>query len=699
MLQHAMLIRRISVVVGILAMCWAAARPVAAQQIDPTSPIADALTKAQQAVDRIIAIPDSQRTFENTVVAIDDLLAQLDKDTSFIQFMAYVSTDPDERARGALAEEHFNNWLIELGKNEKLYEAVKTVAASKVQLHGERARLLEHTLRDYRRAGMELSPDKRRELTQLQMEISRLGIEFSKNIREDETTVLLTREELVGVPDDVLQRMQRSRTLYVVTMDYPTYNAVMTYCESEPTRQKVWTAYRRRGGEKNVGVLERMIKARAQAAKLLGYQHTADYEIEVRMAKNAQTVHEFYNKLRPLVREKARQDFAEFTEAKRAHTGDPHAVFQPWDYAFYENVLRKTKYSVDAKQVQEYFPIERVIEGLFSITQSLYGLEYRDITQEVRNGRTTHWPLWHDDVKLYEVWDKATGRMLGEFYLDLHPRANKYSHAAQWGLVQHKRWSDGRVETPIAALVCNFTKPTEDRPSLLTHDEVETFFHEFGHCLHTILSEAEFARFAGTNTERDFVEAPSQMFENWVWDADVLRTFARHYQTGEPIPQELVEGMIRARHLGSGLFAERQFAYGMLDLAYHTAADGDVDTTSVQYEIFDEAELFDAVPGTWFQAGFGHLNGYQAGYYGYQWSLVYAQDMFQRFKELGMLNPEAGMYYRKKILARGGTMDGLDMVRDYLGREPQMDAYLRHLGLQLDESGAGKKAASAASGQ
>jgi thimet oligopeptidase len=245
------------------------------------------------------------------------------------------------------------------------------------------------------------------------------------------------------------------------------------------------------------------------------------------------------------------------------------------------------------------------------------------------------------------------------------------------------------VTKPLAALVCNFTKPTPEKPSLLSHDEVETYFHEFGHCLHTILSESSYWQFSGTAVERDFVEAPSQMFENWIWDAAVLKTFARHYRTGAPFPDELLEGMIKARHLGSGMMAERQFYYGLYDMTLHTDPTGEVDTTRVAMDLWDpdgeNVELYDPVPETHFQAAFGHLTGYQAGYYGYQWSLVYASDMFQRFKELGMLDPEAGRYYRDRILARGGTVDGLDLVREYLGREPDMNAYLEHLGLENDQ--------------
>ncbi len=645
------------------------------------SPIAAALQRADMAVERIVNIADDRRTFDNTIRAVDDILARLDEETSMTQFMAYVSTDAAVRDDGRLAEQSYQNWMIDLSKREDLYNAVMTYAATTSTLAGEDARLLEHMLRDYRRAGMDLPSADREQVKTIQKEIAELSIAFDQNITEDETTVPLYLDELGGMSEDYLSNLTRSGDVYLVNMSYPQFVPITDNCTNERTRKKVWLAYKRRGGQKNVAVIEKIIALRHDAAALLGYDHPADYEIEIRMAKDADTVIAFYDRLRPLVRRKARRDFEELVAAKRAHTGDSGATLYPWDQSFYQNELKRTRYAVDVEQVREYFSLENAIEGLFGITQSLYGLEYRDVTA---GAGTSERPLWHENVRLFEVYDTASGEMLGEFYIDLHPRDNKYGHAAQWGLVQHKVWADGSVSRPLAALVCNFSEPRPDKPALLTHDEVETFFHEFGHCLHTILSEAKHARFAGTGVERDFVEAPSQMFENWVWDAQVLSTFARHYQTGSPIPAELVEGMIKGRHMGSGMLAEHQFYYGLVDMTYHTQPPGEEAgyTTQIGIDLFSDIELYDKAPNTRFQAAFGHLTGYQAGYYGYQWSLVFASDMFQRFNELGMLNPEAGMYYRSKILARGGTVDGLELVRDYLGREPDLSAYLKHLGLE-----------------
>ena len=675
--------RRSRHIVTTLLILWVFA-PTALSEIPEDSPVRGALQRAETAAARIESIPDRDRTFANTIGSLDDMRARLEMDTNMIMFMPYVSTDPDERDAGERAEEDVANWLIDLETREALYDAVRGYAETEPRLTGEQHRLLERTLRDFRRAGMALPADKRAELIEIQKELTRLSIDFEKNIRQDETTVPLSRAELSGVPDEYFENpnLRRSGDLYLVGLAYPQFLPIQDYCENEQTRHKVWLAFKRRGGTGNVRVLQQILKLRARAAQLLGYAHPADFEIEIKMAKDAETVIAFYERLRPLVREKALKDHDEILAEKRRHTGDQDTSVYPWDTSFYLNRLKKSKYAVDAEEIREYFPLDRVIEGLFFITQRLYGLEFRDITRKARSEGES---LWHEDVRLYEVKDTATGEVLGMFYFDLHPRPNKYTHAAQWGLVQHKVWPDGAVSRPVAALVCNFPKATGDRPSLLTHDSVETFFHEFGHCLHTILSETQYYRFGGTSVERDFVEAPSQMFENWVWDADVLATFARHYETGKPFPDDMLQGMLAARHLGSGMAAERQFFYGLFDLRCHLDADGDVDTTQLGHDLWDRdgenVELYDPVPETYFQSAFGHMTGYQAGYYGYQWSLVYACDLFQRFKELGMLSPEAGRYYRRTILSRGGTVDGLDLVRGYLGREPNMTAYLEHLGL------------------
>ena len=658
-----------------------AARPIPQSPEALTATVETAFANADIEIAAIIAVPDDQRTFQNTIGALDDMMVRLDGASNIPAFMAYVHTDAGIRESAQDAAQLWSDWSIDFATNVDLYNAIKAFEDTNPELSGEQARMLEHTIRDYRRSGMSLSIEDREQLKTIQKELGTLTIEFDTNIREDKTVVSIPLDGLTGVPQDVVNGLEVVDGNYQVTLDYPTFGPILDYCSNADTRKKVRFAYSKRAGQKNVVLLERIIKLRDEASDLLGYATTADYETELKMSKNAATVAEFYEKLRPVVRKKAEKDWAELLEAKREDTGDPTAEFYPYDFSYYYEKIKNDKFAVDSQVVQEYLPLQNVMDGLFEITQNLYGIKYHEVTDKA-NERGT--PLWHEDVRLFEVWDTKTGNQLGEFYIDLHPRDNKYSHAAQWGLVQHKVWADGSVQLPVAALVCNFTKPTAEKPSLMTHDEAETFFHEFGHCLHTLLSEAEIAGFAGTNVERDFVEAPSQMFEEWVWTPETLKLFARHYQTNEPMPDNLIEGMIAAKNLLSGVKTESQIFLGMVDQAYHTDEDGIVDTTQVGYDIHDMTRMYSHTPGSHFQSSFGHLTGYQAGYYGYMWSLVYAQDMFQRFQELGMLNPDAGAYYREKILSKGGTEDSLDLVRDYLGREPSMDAFLESLGLEVE---------------
>lgn len=662
---------------GLTALAMTASLSTFAQDVPQA--VKDSISRAEAAIAKIVAVRNDRRSFENTLGAFDALSTTLDTETSLFIFMQNVSTSAAERDSARAAEQLLSDWYTDTGKREDLYRAIKAYADTKPKLDGEQARLLEFTLRDYRRAGMDLPKDKRDKLAEIEKELNKVAIEFDQNIADDETKVLFTADELKGVPADALAKQLKFNDVYLLGLDYPTLDAVLMYCTVPASREKMWVANRRKGGERNVRVLEKMLKLRAQAAKLLGYASTVDFELEPRMAKNAATVKKFYDELRPIVRKKAQIDFEEFTAAKRADLKDPKAIFNPWDYGFYKERQRQRKYSLDSVKVSEYFPLDRVLKGLFEITSSLYNIEFKDVTADASK---LGLPIWYPDVKLYEVVDKSSKEVLGRLYTDLFPRPNKYSHAACWNLQPRRVWEDGTVQKPLTALVCNFTKPTADKPSLLPHAEVATLFHEFGHGLHNLLSQTRYGRFSGTQVARDFVEAPSQMMENWVWSPTVLKTFARHYKTNQPIPDKMIEGMLRARTLGSGMETQGQLYLGDMDQAFHLAPNGEIDTTKTALEIYARDTMYGRTfTGTFPQASFGHLTGYQGAYYGYLWSLVYASDMFQRFEELGVLSPKTGAYYREKVLSRGGSMDEAAMLRDYLNREPKMDAFLKHLGL------------------
>jgi thimet oligopeptidase len=454
----------------------------------------------------------------------------------------------------------------------------------------------------------------------------------------------------------------------------------MRHCTNETTRHKLYIARRREGGQRNVATLKKILRLRSELAHLLGYKDPAAYQLEIKMAKNADAVWAFYDKLIPLVREKAQLDFNELQAEKRRHTGDPSATLQSWDQSFYETRLLRDKYKVDTEQLRQYFPLRAVLDGVFMISEKLCGVKFSEVTDRVEKLGLK--PRWHDSVLVFEARDVKDDTLRGHVYFDFFPREAKDSGAWQWGTEPYKVWNDGRVQRPVIVVNCNFTPPADDVPSLLDHTEVVTFFHEFGHVLHTLLSEVPYYRYSGASVARDFVEVPSLMLENWAWDRDVLKRFTKHYKTGEPLPDDLLDAALRAKHFVSGMKAQAQFWLGLTDMRYHTDPDGEVDTTGIGNETYDEVTMFTSPPNTFFEAGFGHLLGYQAGYYSYMWGLVYAQDVASKVREMGMLSPEAGERLRKTILSRGGSVEEDQMLRDFLGREPRMEPFLEHLGLE-----------------
>jgi Zn-dependent oligopeptidase len=377
----------------------------------------------------------------------------------------------------------------------------------------------------------------------------------------------------------------------------------------------------------------------------------------------------FYEDLIPPLMKQGEADLSVLGELLAKDVGD--SVVQTWDWRFYDTQQRRTDYGVDPFEVASYFPLDGVLAGMFDLVQETFGLEFREIADP---------DVWHPDVRLFSIHDAASGEQLAHFYLDLFPREGKYGHAAEFPLIMSRRLEDGSYQNPVCAMVANFTKPTATTPSLLQHGEVETLFHEFGHVLHQNLGRTELARFAGTGVERDFVEAPSQIMQHWVWRADVLRRFARHHESGEPIPDDLVEQLVAARQLNVAIHQLRQLKYGWLDQTIHGMdVDQDLD------EVLREGDKFGLMPfheGTFSLASFGHLmGGYDAAYYGYMWSEVFGDDMFSRFEEEGVTNPAVGMAYRRDVLEKGGSADADDMLTAFLGREPDNTAFLRKLGI------------------
>jgi thimet oligopeptidase len=511
----------------------------------------------------------------------------------------------------------------------------------------------------------------RDEVRKLQERLVELSVQFEKNLAEWDDGIEVPPDRTGGLSEEYLARLDRTEDgNYRVSLDYPDLFPFLDSADEAGLRKELLEKEWNQGYPENVDLLEEAISVRQRIADLLGYESWAHYRLETRMAENPEAVLAFLDDLSKRVREKFDADLAEM-QATYAQ-GDPDGV-NYWDWRYYNTQQLRDRYRVDQAEVSKYFPLERVLDGMFGITQEMFGLKYVEIE---------HPAAWHDDVQLFEIRDAATGELIAYFYTDLFPRDGKFGHAAAFPLRSGGLRVDGTRRKPVSAIVANFPNPTADMPSLLSHDDVETLFHEFGHILHQTLTKANLYRFAGSATEQDFVEAPSQNLEHWIWEPEVLDRFAAHYETGEKMPREMLQGMIAAKNLNSGIRTLRQVFYATLDMKYHGPG-AQKNTT----ELLDELHPvcgFPNMPGTHMQAGFGHLFGYDAAYYGYLWSKVYGDDMYTVFEEGGVLNPQVGMRYRHEIYEKGGTLDGQDLVRNFLGREPNNEAFLRDLGLTVN---------------
>ncbi len=637
-----------------------------------------ALASVKKRLEVLYSIPAGQRTFENTIVAYDDLTNELGKVHYVVYLMNSVHPKEEIRAECQKQLQVFNQFLTDLGLDEKLYQAVVDYSKTQeaLKLNGARQRYLDEMIKAFRRNGFALSKEKRDELKVIQNKLADIGLAFGKNIADHQDALMVTEADMEGLPDDYQKSRRQEDGTYKIDLSYPSYSAFMKSSKSESARKALYVKYSNRAADKNLDVLKEMLVQRAELVRVLGYKTYAEYQLEERMAKETRNVWTFERDLAAKVREKAQRDYDELLALKRVERKDPTLrIVHPWEASYYNDQLLKTRFSLDQELVREYFDVNLVIDGLFDITQRLFGLTYRQVKDA---------SVWNEDVRLYEVRDQ--GRLIGRFYLDLHPRANKYNHAACFTMVKGKE-TPGGYQIPVAALICNFPKATADRPGLMYHSlgsaSVETFFHEFGHVLHNLLTTASWFEYSGTSVPRDFVEAPSQIFENWVWNYDVVKRFAKHYKTGEVLPKELFDKMLAARNAGSGLATLQQIYYGTLDMTLHDGYDpnGKESTTDVVKRLQNEITLYPFLEGTHWHAAFGHLNGYAAGYYGYLWSEVYAQDMFSVFERNGILDASTGKRYRDLILAPGGTRDPLDLVTEFLGRSPNSDAYMKSLGL------------------
>lgn len=636
--------------------------------------------------DKIGALDPKDCNFESVFLALADAETKLDAISEPLSFYQNVSSSKELRDASNQAESLVRDFGVESSMRLDVFKA-KVAAQKNIKesgkwetLSSEQQRLVDKMILDGTRAGLALPKEKRDELTTLKKELSQVCLEFSKNFNEEDGKISFTLEELKGVPKDVIsgytKRTEGDKELYDVTYKTPDIFPIFKFAENPSTRQRAQEGHESRL-ELNVPLLSKALDLRRRIAKLLGYQTWADYITEIKMIKSGKGVEEFLDdletKLRP-VGEKEREILLALKKKDHEARGLPFdGEFYIWDYRYYDRKYIEETLDLDDSLVKEYFPVSVVVPTILEIYQNLLGVKF----EEIKGGST-----WHPEVQQFAVWEKDAkdeSGFIGYCYLDLFPRAAKYSHAAVWPLLSGYDHADGTRSYPLAAMVANLAKPTPDKPALMRHDDVVTFFHEMGHVFHGLLSKTKFARFHGTSVARDFVEAPSQMLENWCWEPKVLEKMSSHYETKQPLSPELIEKIIKSRYVNVGLFYLRQLFFAKFDLKVHTDQES-TDYTNLWNSLREKISLVKSgkpCPG---QGTFGHITGgYDAGYYGYTYSLVFAADMYATVFKADPLDPARGKQYRDKILRFGGSREEIDSLTDFLGRPPNNEAFLQEL--------------------
>jgi len=627
-----------------------------------------AISEATHRLDVVAQLAPKDRNFDNTVLSLEATLADFSDVTGPLTFMGYVSTNADIRKESEDCESKVGQFAVGIVTRKDLYTAIK----GQKPRNSQEARLYTETLDSFEKNGLKLPEAKLEKVRELKKQLTALETEFSANLNNDKSTVTYTPEELEGLSESFLGRLKKDENgNYIATTKSTDYVQVMQSAVKEETRRKMLLAYTNRAGSANTELLEKAILLREKIATLMGYKTWADYKISSQMAKSAKSVHHFLRSLQGKLSKKNKADLDQLLAYKKEL--DPQAKqVEMWDINYLTYQLKKRDYSLDDDKIREYFPLETVTVGMFEVYSQILNVRFEQVTDA---------DVWAPDVRLYKIFDKKTSELIAYFFTDFTPREGKYGHAAAFTLIQG-RLLNHHYNIPVSSIVANFNPPANGRPSLLNHDEVETLFHEFGHIMHQTLTRAPYASLSGTSVRRDFVEAPSQMLENWVWQESILNKISGHYKnSSEKLPQDILKKMLEAKDFNQGYFYTRQLFLGLFDYTIHTQK-GVVDTVKVHDQLYKSILGIDPLSGNRFAAGFGHMmGGYDAGYYGYLWSEVYAQDMFTQFENGKLLDPAVGMKYRKTILESGNMMDPMGLLKQFLGREPNQEAFFRKLGI------------------
>jgi peptidyl-dipeptidase Dcp len=637
----------------------------------------------------VIANDPAPPSFTNTIEAIEFHKEELDKISLLFFNLIGANTNDELQAYAKVISPKLAEFANDLLLNPRIFARVKDVYDRREQLglDTERAQLLEKTYKAFRRNGANLSEADKEKLREIDRGLATTGQEFSDNVLKATNDFILfvddekaLKELPKGTVEDAKNtaREKGKPESWAFTLQAPSYGPFLQFCTREDLRKEIWMAVMTKGMKEphdNRKNTQSLAKLRHDRANLLGYESHAHFVLEERMAGSPGKVKTFLEELLAHSRPAAERDFEELKDAKKRHVGSDQ--LNPWDVSFYSERLQREKFKLSDEELRPYFSLDNVAQGVFEHARQLYGITFRE-RKDV--------PVYHPDVKAYEVTDEATGRFMAFFYADFFPRASKRGGAWMTNFLEQGTW-DGRVCRPHVSIVCNFTKPSSTAPSLLTHGEVKTLFHEFGHALHSILSDCHYASISGTNVYWDFVELPSQVMENWAYEPEGLALFARHYQTGQPMPQELIQKINDASNYMAGWMSLRQLSFSFLDMAWHGQDPSDVnDIEAFERSHVERALFFPAVPGTAMSTSFSHIfsGGYSAGYYSYKWAEVLDADAFEFFKEKGIFDREVAQAFRKNVLSRGGSEHPMELYKRFRGREPDPKALLRRDGLIPD---------------
>lgn len=631
---------------------------------------------ANASLNAIVEIPPDRHTFDTTVLAFEQTMADYLDATEPLDLMGYVYPDAGVAAEGMSCEESRSAFVTGVYTRRDLYDALK----DQTPRNSDESRLYNVTIRGFEKNGLTLPDDRLAEVREMRTELSGLETRYSANLNNDNTTLECTADELAGISPSTLASFSQTRQgTYLVTTQYPYYVAVMTHATNADTRKRMYVAYNNRQADENTALLEEALVLRQKIAQELGYATWADYQIDGRMAGNTSTVMAFLTSMEEPLKEKYSDEMADLLSLKKSLDPTATAV-DPWDVMYLEAIQKKQQYAYDEEEVREYFPLDTVLQGLFDTCGALFGIEFSEVEDA---------QAWSPDVRLYEVRNQTDNETIGYLYLDLYPREGKYGYFCAAPLIGG-RMKNGTYSTPVVAILGNFHKPEGERPSLLTMEEIETLFHETGHAMHYLLTTAPYASLSGFTVELDFTETPSQTLEEWAWDPEVLESISGHYtNSSRKIPPELRDRVVAARNVGAGnLYAAHLLLDALEDMRFHTAT-GPVNATEVWYQTYEEVTGRRPLPGLHQPASFEHvMGGYDAGYYGYLWSKVYAFDIVDEFKEYGMTNHTLGMKFRDDILSRGDMEDGMVLLEKFLGREPGVEALYRQIGINMSTDAA-----------